>query len=660
MEEVTRNGWFYIRPGRILDIGIGGKGVRWVATRDGIEGGQRRRKFPEDSSARSLLRDLGIVAGVACLIVWLAASERYFYPSSAGSDISPLLVFNASYVLLVIVCFTSYRRDSSRAFTFPWVAGMSVAGIASGSVVGTLVAHGSPPAAALYACAVLSGLSSAILTYAWVDRLVRRTGYEAFRICAIGLFGASLIDLACMSMSEGFISVSYGVLGAITVAALVADGLRDGQAGSSGPMVYRPRQMGDYLKMLVGIAVLAAALGIVAGALADNCTIESMRALNRLVGLGMLGVGAVVCAALLVRRGNLDWMAFLRVTPTALLVVTLLNIIVPQYSGVWNALTMVLWILVRILVVLFVAEVARIGVASLPLALPMALAVMMAGHCLGMYVATTGLDALIGFVGLDGVVALVGLLAAGSSMLVLSSRVVLGMMVGSQVSLGIAAVPGAAEGNAPASDGFRTWVRVWAEATKTNAEGRRASADATMGASEENPSMAQSSGGEPGAQRPMAEGSSIAEVASEGVPANAVAAMEAVAATRESARMVAGASDRDVEQGEISGRKVLSEADVLSGPTAPPNVGAVDGDPFVIACGEVAAFYKLSERESEVLALLARGNTRAHIADRLVISENTVRAHVKSIYAKLSIHSKQQLIELVDRRVNRIRMRIQA
>lgn len=367
-------------------------------------------------------------------------------------------------------------------------------------------------------------------------------------------------------------------------------------------------------------------------------------------------------------------MAFLRVTPTALLVVMLLNIIVPQYSGVWNALTMVLWILVRILVVLFVAEVARIGVASLPLALPMALAVMMAGHCLGMYVATTGLDALIGFVGLDGVVALVGLLAAGSSMLVLSSRVVLGMMVGSQVSLGIAAVPGAAEGNAPASDGFRTWVRVWAEATKTNAEGRRASADATMGASEENPSMAQSSGGEPGAQRPMAEGSSIAEVASEGVPANAVAAMEAasgistpadaameaVAATRESARMIAGASDRDVEQGEISGRKVLSEADVLSGPTAPPNVGAVDGDPFVIACGEVAAFYKLSERESEVLALLARGNTRAHIADRLVISENTVRAHVKSIYAKLSIHSKQQLIELVDRRVNRIRMRIQA
>lgn len=123
-------------------------------------------------------------------------------------------------------------------------------------------------------------------------------------------------------------------------------------------------------------------------------------------------------------------MAFLRVTPTALLVVMLLNIIVPQYSGVWNALTMVLWILVRILVVLFVAEVARIGVASLPLALPMALAVMMAGHCLGMYVATTGLDALIGFVGLDGVVALVGLLAAGSSMLVLSSRVVLGMMVG--------------------------------------------------------------------------------------------------------------------------------------------------------------------------------------------------------------------------------------
>ena len=36
------------------------------------------------------------------------------------------------------------------------------------------------------------------------------------------------------------------------------------------------------------------------------------------------------------------------------------------------------------------------------------------------------------------------------------------------------------------------------------------------------------------------------------------------------------------------------------------------------------------------------------IAEELVISENTVRTHAKRIYAKLDIHKKQDLIDLVD------------
>ena len=64
----------------------------------------------------------------------------------------------------------------------------------------------------------------------------------------------------------------------------------------------------------------------------------------------------------------------------------------------------------------------------------------------------------------------------------------------------------------------------------------------------------------------------------------------------------------------------------------------------------IAKKYALSEREGEVLDLLARGNTRMSIAEKLIISENTVRVHVKNIYAKLHIHSKQQLIDMVDKR----------
>lgn len=74
-------------------------------------------------------------------------------------------------------------------------------------------------------------------------------------------------------------------------------------------------------------------------------------------------------------------------------------------------------------------------------------------------------------------------------------------------------------------------------------------------------------------------------------------------------------------------------------------------DPIFDACVELVGRYGLSEREQSVLELLARGNTRASIAEKLCISENTVRVHVKNIYAKMHIHSKQQLIDLVDKLV---------
>lgn len=80
--------------------------------------------------------------------------------------------------------------------------------------------------------------------------------------------------------------------------------------------------------------------------------------------------------------------------------------------------------------------------------------------------------------------------------------------------------------------------------------------------------------------------------------------------------------------------------------------GAPSGaDPIAGACAALVRRHGLSSREAEVLDLLARGNTRVSIADKLCISENTVRVHVKNIYAKLYIHSKQQLIDMVDRLV---------
>jgi DNA-binding NarL/FixJ family response regulator len=48
----------------------------------------------------------------------------------------------------------------------------------------------------------------------------------------------------------------------------------------------------------------------------------------------------------------------------------------------------------------------------------------------------------------------------------------------------------------------------------------------------------------------------------------------------------------------------------------------------------------LSEREVEVLRLVAQGLSDAQVAQTLVISPRTVNAHLRSIYSKLGITSR--------------------
>ena len=69
---------------------------------------------------------------------------------------------------------------------------------------------------------------------------------------------------------------------------------------------------------------------------------------------------------------------------------------------------------------------------------------------------------------------------------------------------------------------------------------------------------------------------------------------------------------------------------------------------FQHRCEAVASRHGLTPREAEVFAMLARGRDRAYIEEALVVSRNTVKAHVKHIYAKLGIHSHQELIDLIE------------
>ncbi len=51
---------------------------------------------------------------------------------------------------------------------------------------------------------------------------------------------------------------------------------------------------------------------------------------------------------------------------------------------------------------------------------------------------------------------------------------------------------------------------------------------------------------------------------------------------------------------------------------------------------------RLTEREREVLQLLADGLNNAGIAQRLHLSAHTVRTHVGNIMRKLEVHSRSQ------------------
>lgn len=53
-----------------------------------------------------------------------------------------------------------------------------------------------------------------------------------------------------------------------------------------------------------------------------------------------------------------------------------------------------------------------------------------------------------------------------------------------------------------------------------------------------------------------------------------------------------------------------------------------------------ASAAKLTRSEQRVFDLLCRGLPNKQIADRLVISENTVRYHLKQVYAKLGVRSR--------------------
>lgn len=79
--------------------------------------------------------------------------------------------------------------------------------------------------------------------------------------------------------------------------------------------------------------------------------------------------------------------------------------------------------------------------------------------------------------------------------------------------------------------------------------------------------------------------------------------------------------------------------------------GAMGVSRIVELCREAAAVYGLTQREAQVLGYILQGFSEQYIADALTISKTTVHTHMRHVYAKLDVHSRDELAHLCNERL---------
>ena len=96
-----------------------------------------------------------------------------------------------------------------------------------------------------------------------------------------------------------------------------------------------------------------------------------------------------------------------------------------------------------------------------------------------------------------------------------------------------------------------------------------------------------------------------------------------------------GARTESGEGGHLMSPDIIEQA--VKAPSDQPS-------PQALWCAERG----LSSREVEIMLLFAQGRSANWIADYLVISKNTVRSHLRAVYTKLDVHSRQELLDAID------------
>jgi DNA-binding NarL/FixJ family response regulator len=109
----------------------------------------------------------------------------------------------------------------------------------------------------------------------------------------------------------------------------------------------------------------------------------------------------------------------------------------------------------------------------------------------------------------------------------------------------------------------------------------------------------------------------------------------------------AGASGfllKDVRPGDlVEAIRLVANGNALLGPSVTRRLLERFGDEHGSA-GAAEAVARLTEREREILTLLASGLSNAELAQELVLSETTVKTHVSSVLRKLGVRDRVQAV----------------
>ncbi len=131
-----------------------------------------------------------------------------------------------------------------------------------------------------------------------------------------------------------------------------------------------------------------------------------------------------------------------------------------------------------------------------------------------------------------------------------------------------------------------------------------------------------------------------------------------IASTLAFLALTADKGARDTAEGQAAkaggaGAGTSGNANGSAGAVTAPGTDASDPLSREVVCALLGEQHGLTEREVEVMVGFSQGNSLRKVAESLFISMSTAQTHVKSLYRKLGIHSKQELIDLVSTQMSR-------